>query len=68
MATRNPRPQKRVMTDVDLALAALDGNPNPMDMDTRDIDPDPTSLDLPEGTRITGDCCHQGQRVVIFPP
>jgi hypothetical protein len=36
------------MTDVDLALAALDGNPNPLDMDTRDIDPDPTSLDMPE--------------------
>ena len=31
---------------VELAIAALDGNPNPLDMDTRGIDPDPTSLDL----------------------
>ena len=31
---------------VELAVAALEGNPNPLDMDMRDIDPAPTSLDL----------------------
>jgi hypothetical protein len=31
---------------VDLAVAAVEGNPNPLDMDMRDIDPAPTSLDL----------------------
>ena len=31
---------------VELAVAALDGNPSPLDMDMRAIDPDPTSLDL----------------------
>ena len=46
MATRSPRPKKPMRTAVELAIAALDGNPNPLDMDTRDIDPDPTSLDL----------------------
>jgi hypothetical protein len=35
------------ISDVSLAIAALDGNPNPMDMDMSDLDPDPTSLDLP---------------------
>ncbi len=53
MATRNPRPKKPMTTDVDLAVAALDGNPNPLDMDTTDIDPDPTSLDL-DGSQRTG--------------
>jgi hypothetical protein len=32
---------------VELAVAALDGNPNPLDMDMSGIDPAPTSLDLP---------------------
>jgi hypothetical protein len=31
---------------VDLAVAAVEGNPNPLDMDMRDIDPAPMSLDL----------------------
>ena len=39
---------KPMRTAVDLAVAALDGNPNPLDMDMNGIDPDPTSLDLPE--------------------
>ena len=45
---RNQQPKKPEKSDVDLAVAALDGNPNPLNMDMRDIDPDPTSLDLPE--------------------
>jgi hypothetical protein len=35
------------ISDVDLAIAALDGNPNPLDVDMSAVDPDPTSLDLP---------------------
>lgn len=31
---------------VEMAIAAVEGNPNPLDMDMRSIDPDPTSLDL----------------------
>jgi hypothetical protein len=46
MAVRNPRPKKPMTNDVDLAIAALDGNPNPLDMDLRYIDPAPTSLDI----------------------
>jgi hypothetical protein len=38
--------KKAKPTAVDLAVAALDGNPSPLDMDMRAIDPDPTSLDL----------------------
>ena len=38
--------KKAKPTAVDLAVAALDGNPNPLDMDMNGIDPDPTSLDL----------------------
>ena len=48
MGTKSLRPQKTMRTAVDLAVAALDGNPKPLDMDMKDIDPDPTSLDLPE--------------------
>jgi hypothetical protein len=43
---RNQQPKKPEKSDVDLAVAALDGNPSPLDMDMRAIDPDPTSLDL----------------------
>ena len=32
---------------VDLAIAAVEGNPNPLDVEM-DIDPDPTTLGLPE--------------------
>jgi len=35
------------ISDVDLAIAALDGNPNPLDQDMSEVDPAPTSLDLP---------------------
>jgi len=31
---------------VDMAIAAVEGNPNPLDTDMNGIDPDPTSLDL----------------------
>jgi hypothetical protein len=40
-------PKKPEKSDVDLAVAALEGNPNPLDMDMKGIDPAPTSLDLP---------------------
>ena len=40
----NPKMPKD--SDVELAIAALDGNANPLDMDMSDIDPDPTSLDI----------------------
>ena len=46
MGTKSLRPKKPLRITVDLAVAALDGNPSPLDMDTRNIDPDPTSLDL----------------------
>jgi hypothetical protein len=39
-------PKKPEKSAVELAVAALEGNPNPLDMDMRDIDPAPTSLDL----------------------
>jgi len=35
-----------MMTAVELAIAALDGNPNPLDMDMSDIGESPTDLDL----------------------
>jgi hypothetical protein len=37
------KPEKSV---VELAIAALDGNPNPLDTDMRDIGDSPTDLDL----------------------
>ena len=46
MVVSNPQPKEPKESAVELAIAALDGNPNPLDMDTRDIDPVPTSLDL----------------------
>jgi hypothetical protein len=46
MMARNPQPKKPEESAVELAVAALDGNPSPLDMDMRAIDPDPTSLDL----------------------
>ena len=55
MGIKSPRSKKPITTAVDLAVAALDGNPNPLDMDTRDIDPDPTSLDL-VGSQQTETC------------
>ena len=48
MGTKSLPPKKTMRTAVDLAVAALDGNPNPLDMDMNGIDPEPTSLDLPE--------------------
>ena len=50
MAARNQQPNKPGNPDVELAIAALDGNPNPLDMAMEGIDPDPTSLDL-EGSQ-----------------
>jgi len=55
MGTKSLPPKKPMRTAVELAVAALDGNPNPLDMDTRDIDPDPTSLDL-VGSQQTETC------------
>jgi hypothetical protein len=51
MMTRNPQSKKPRDTDMELAIAALDGNPNPVDMDMTGIDPAPTSLDLDEGEK-----------------
>ena len=47
MAVRNPQPKEPDKSAVELAVAALDGNPNPLDMDMSGITPAPTSLDLP---------------------
>lgn len=38
--------QKPEQSEVDLAIAALDGNPNPLDIDMRDIGESPSDLDL----------------------
>ena len=59
MAVRNPQPKEPDKSAVELAVAALDGNPNPVDMDMNGIDPAPTSLDLPqEGDGyFTGEMC-----------
>lgn len=46
MAFRKPQPKKPEETALDLAVAAVEGNPNPLDMDMKGIDPAPTSLDL----------------------
>ena len=46
MVEETRSPKKPEQSAVDLAIAALDGNPSPLDMDMRAIDPDPTSLDL----------------------
>lgn len=48
MVVRNLQPKMPKESIVDVAIAALDGNPSPLDMDARDIDLDPTSLDMPE--------------------
>jgi hypothetical protein len=42
--TRSPKKPKK--SAVDLAIAALDGNPNPLDMDMKGIGESPTDLDL----------------------
>jgi hypothetical protein len=42
--TRSPKKPKK--SAVDLAIAALDGNPNPLDMDMKNIGDSPTDLDL----------------------
>lgn len=38
--------QKPEQSEVDLAVAALEGSPNPLDMDMRSIGDSPTDLDL----------------------
>jgi hypothetical protein len=55
MGTKSLPPNMSIRTAVDLAVAALDGNPNPLDMDLRDFDPAPTSLDL-DGSQQTETC------------
>src|ERR1035441_6926318 len=42
--------KKRKTNAVDLAVAALDGNPNPLDADMTAVDLHPGSLDLPQET------------------
>jgi len=51
MMTRNLQPRQTGYSVVDIAVAALDGNPNPLDMPMEGIDPSPTSLDMLEGER-----------------
>ena len=46
MTAGSPQPKKSMRTFVQMAIAAVEGNPSPLDMDMRGIDPDPTSLDL----------------------
>jgi hypothetical protein len=61
---RNQQPKKPEKSDVDLAVAALDGNPNPLDMDMRDIGESPTDLDLtlPGKPDDRPDAAGQGER------
>jgi hypothetical protein len=47
MAVRNPQPKEPDKSAVELAVAALDGNPSPLDMDLENIGDSPTDLDLP---------------------
>jgi hypothetical protein len=47
MAMRNLQRKKSRMADVDLAIAAIEGQPNAMDMPMAGIDPSPGALDLP---------------------
>jgi hypothetical protein len=58
---------------VELAVAALDGNPSPLDMDMRALDPDPTSLDLalpgkPDNRHAAGTGAARGGRSASAPP
>jgi len=46
MAVSKPQPKKPKQSAVDLAIAALDGNPNPLDMDLSGIGESPSDLDL----------------------
>jgi hypothetical protein len=48
MAYRKPRPRGPRQSAVDLAIAAVEGQPNAMDMPMAGFDPSPASLDLPE--------------------
>jgi hypothetical protein len=43
---RNQQPKKPEKSAVDLAVAALDGNPSPLDMDMKGIGESPSDLDL----------------------
>jgi hypothetical protein len=56
---RNLQRKKSRMTDVELALAAIEGRPNPLDdPEMAEVNPDPTSLDLPqEDGCFTGELC-----------
>jgi hypothetical protein len=47
MSIRKAQRKRLKESAVDLAIAALDGNPNPLDADMSEVDPDPTGLDLP---------------------
>jgi hypothetical protein len=47
MATRSPQPKKPMMTDVDLAVAAVEESGRPLDLDVGDLDTSPTSIGLP---------------------
>jgi hypothetical protein len=48
MVTRNLQRKKSRMADVDLAIAAVEGQPNAMDMPMAGFDPSPGALDLPD--------------------
>lgn len=49
---------------VELAIAALDGNPNPLDQDMSAVNPDRTSLDLPE--EEYRDVCSRSSRPAVM--
>jgi hypothetical protein len=73
MAVRNSQPKKPKKSGVELAVAALEGNPNPLDMDMTSIDPDPTSLDLPlpgkpDNRHAAGSGAARGGRSASAPP
>jgi hypothetical protein len=59
MVTRNLQRKKSRMTDVELALAAIEGRPNVLDdPEMAAVSPEPTSLDLPDrDDRFTDELC-----------
>lgn len=57
MVANNQQRQKLKVSAVDLAIAALEGNPSPLDMNLEIVNSAPTSLDLPGGQFQTM-CCN----------
>jgi hypothetical protein len=59
MTANSPKLKRSMRTDVNLAIAAVEGRPNPLDdADLTKVNPDRTSLDLPdEGHQETCSRC-----------